>query len=217
MTVQHHASITLSKMNTNPAVIVFGNDDCSKPHASTFNSDQRDAAVRAAGLMGFRALAVEGKALIALAARLPAGKVFSSGKGFVPFVKREVAQHLDQIATDHPDQLIAVLPAKVDAASETSGVVGAIKPPSDPVASAPKDWTDIKVGSRVLAVDDPSDGWWEAIVHNVHESGTKGFPLTMLTLKWEAFADEKAFVRRFDHVALIHPNYYGDATGAGAA
>jgi len=68
------------------------------------------------------------------------------------------------------------------------------------------------VGSRVLAQDDPDDGWWEAIVQHVHEGGTQGQPCSMLTLMWEAFPDDGRFVRRFDQVALLHPAFTaGDA------
>jgi hypothetical protein len=218
MTSSSKAPITLAQpSDTDPAIIIFGTDDSGKPHASTFNIDQRHDAIKAAGLMGFRALAVDGETLIALAAKIPAGKVFSSGKGFVPFVKREVGAQLDQFATDHPDQLITV-PASVEDASSSPADSDASNTGDVTAAGAqPKDWTDIKVGSRVLAVDDPEDGWWVAIVQHVHESGTQGHRMAMLTLEWEVFPDDAAFTRRFDRVALIHPSYPFDTDGEGAA
>ncbi|MBM2362726.1 hypothetical protein JQX22_25110 [Sulfitobacter pseudonitzschiae] len=207
MTSPTKANVSLSTQPTAPAIIVFGTDDTGKPHASTFGIDQRHDAIRAAGLMGFQALAVEGDALIALAKLIPAGKVFSSGKGFVPFVKREVGEQLQQFAQDHPDQLITV-PVPVASETDTSPDQGTSdKTPVATSAEQPKDWMDIKVGSRVLAVDDPDDGWWEAIVQHVHESGTQAHPCPMFTLIWEAFPDDGRFVRRFDQVALIHPAF----------
>jgi hypothetical protein len=218
MTSSSKAPITLAQPpDTDPAIILFGTDDSGKPHASTFNIDQRHDAIKAAGLMGFRALAVEGEILTVLAAKIPAGKVFSSGKGFVPFVKREVGAQLDKFATDHPDQLITVPAPVEDASSSAEDTDG---PDANYVTAAdeqPKSWTDIKLGSRVLAVDDPDDGWWVAIVQHVHESGTQGHPCPMYKLKWEAFPDDAAFNRRFDHVALVHPDYPFDTDGEGEA
>ncbi len=198
MTDQTKLPVTLSQQDKDPAIILFGNDDSGKPHASSFDIDRRHDAIKAAGLMGFQALAVEGDVLTALATKIPIGKVFNSGKGFVPFVKREIGQQLDQYAEDHPDQLIA-LPAPVAAADGESNV--------DALDELPKDWDDIKVGSRVLAQDDPDDGWWEAIVQHVHASGTQGHPCAMFTLMWEAFPEDGRFVRRFDQVALLHHGF----------
>ncbi|MBM2295138.1 hypothetical protein JQX09_24845, partial [Sulfitobacter pseudonitzschiae] len=62
MTSPTKANVSLSTQPTAPAIIVFGTDDTGKPHASTFGIDQRHDAIRAAGLMGFQALAVEGDA-----------------------------------------------------------------------------------------------------------------------------------------------------------
>lgn len=82
----------------------------------------------------------------------------------------------------------------------------------------PKDWSGIKLGARVLAVGDPDDGWWEAIVQHVHEGGTKGHPKPMLTLRWEQFEDEPAFVRPVTQIAIFHPDYHaGDAEDAATA
>src|SRR3954469_1252231 len=69
-----------------PALIVFGRDEAGKPHASRFSHADADLAERAAGLMGMRVLRVTGEEEIALAERLPAGRVFASGRAFVPFV-----------------------------------------------------------------------------------------------------------------------------------
>ena len=205
MTTNANPATAAQAADTAPAIIVFGTDDTGKPHASTFTIDQRHDAIKAAGLMSFRAFAVEGEPLTGLAAKIPAGKVFNSGKGFVPFVKRDVGEQLDQLAQDRPDLLIAV-PTLGDADDPFSGEA------VTPLDNLPKAWDDIKIGSRVLAQDDPDDGWWEAIVQHVHESGTQGHPCPMFTLMWEAFPDDGRFVRRFDHVALLHPAFTaGDA------
>ncbi|MBB3952805.1 hypothetical protein [Aureimonas jatrophae] len=94
-----------------PAIVVLGRDERSKPHASWFGEADVRAARHAAQLMGMRSLGVAGgdEALAALAARLPSGRLFESGRAFVPFVKGELY-----------DQLVAYLPAE----AEVVGPVG---------------------------------------------------------------------------------------------
>ena len=214
MTSSSNAPVTLAQPPEPPAIILFGTDDTGKPHASSFDIDRRHEAIKAAGLMGFQALAVEGDVLVSLAKKVPVGKVFSSGKGFVPFVKREVGAQLAQIAKESPDLLIDVPKPTIETSDVAAASGGAKGEPVQALPDLPKHWDSIVVGSRVLAVDDPEDGWWVAIVQHVHESGTKGHPMPMLTLRWEAFPEEDTITRRFDHVALMHPAINGAETTA---
>src|SRR3954447_16758635 len=69
-----------------PALVVFGRDEAGKAHASSFAQGEAKLAERAAGLMGLRLLPVITEAEQALAAKVPRGRVFASGKAFVPFV-----------------------------------------------------------------------------------------------------------------------------------
>jgi hypothetical protein len=73
-------------LTTRAAVIVFGRDDALKPHASQFAAEDAALAEKAAGLMGMRLLRVRKGEVAAVAARLPAGRIFESGKAFVPYV-----------------------------------------------------------------------------------------------------------------------------------
>ncbi|MBB4305030.1 hypothetical protein GGD81_004096 [Rhodobium orientis] len=213
----------------NAALIVFGKDESDKPHASQFAAHDCEAAIKAAGLMGFQALVVTDDPMKEIAAKLPAGRIFESGKAFVPFVKAEVFETLAAHAEAHPDQ-VQLRPVR--AAPEGEG--------DDPVAGAaestatdeddlsiadddagglavtfPADWADIHVGARVLATEGPDDGWWEAIVRRVHDSGLSDHVVRMLTLEWEGCPDESSFVRRADHVALMPPAYSAARYDAG--
>ena len=69
------------------AIVVFGHDAARKPHASTFTTDQAELAEKAAVLMGMRLLRVGTDDQRALAAKLPNGKIFASGKALVPEVR----------------------------------------------------------------------------------------------------------------------------------
>src|SRR4051794_11571913 len=68
------------------ALVVFGRDNAGKPHASRFEPSEAELAEKAAGLMGMQVLRPETDEQRALAAKLPKGRVFASGRAFVPFV-----------------------------------------------------------------------------------------------------------------------------------
>lgn len=82
-----------------PSFIVLGRDEGGKAHASWFDADDRPAAERAAAIMGMHGLVVDDDGLAAIAGRLPRGKLFASGRAFVPFVKGST---FDQLAARLP-------------------------------------------------------------------------------------------------------------------
>ena len=69
------------------AVIVLGRDDAGKAHAAWFDQSEAALAEKAADFMNMRVLRVRTDEHRALAAQLPHGRVFASGRAFVPFVK----------------------------------------------------------------------------------------------------------------------------------
>lgn len=89
------------------AVIVLGRDDAGKPHASAFGEAERIQAKRAARKMGMALITVDpaNADLITLAVGLPIGKVFASGKAFVPFVKGSTFDQLEPFITQTADDL----------------------------------------------------------------------------------------------------------------
>ncbi|KQT64483.1 MULTISPECIES: hypothetical protein [unclassified Aureimonas] len=121
----------LSKaLPTSASLIVLGRDDAGKTHASWFDADEAELATKAAGLMGMQALEIADDALRGAAAGLPHGRVFASGKAFVPFVKaatfEALALHLPPAARaqlDRPRVKSAPVDAKVAVgdASQPSG------------------------------------------------------------------------------------------------
>lgn len=199
------------------ALVVFGRDDGGKAHASRFDEENKLAAIRAAHLMGFVALTVTDDTIRRIAADLPNGRVFESGKGFVPFVKEGVCAALEAHAKQFPDQVLALSEAEIEKLANAEAQIGDDEADGDQVTTLPKDWSDIPVGSRVLAIDDPADGWWEAKVTHSHLSGIGDQAVLMLTLEWIGFPDEPSFVRRAQQVALMHHTFDADTTSEGAA
>ncbi|MBX5201029.1 hypothetical protein [Rhizobium sp. NZLR1] len=95
-------------------VIVLGRDDNGKAHASFFPATDAQPASRAASLMGMLALPADNDAVRSLLPKLPKGKLFDSGKAFVPFVKqdlyKQIAAHLPEADRAKAEEVRAPLP-----------------------------------------------------------------------------------------------------------
>lgn len=186
---------------TNPAspitlpcpIIILGRDDNNRAHASFFPAADTRPAEKAAELMGMAALKVESDDVRSFLPRLPQGKLFDSGKAFVPFVKQdlynEIAAHLSDEERERLEQ--------PRAAPETppANITHPVRP-----KNMPESFDKIVVGSVVLATEGPLEGWYEAKVIEVKAEGA-------LRLQWRDYLDDPAFTRRINQVALIHPSY----------
>ncbi|MFP9138555.1 hypothetical protein ACLI1C_15355 [Devosia sp. XGJD_8] len=198
-----HPALDLEPATEMPSIIVLGRDDAAKAHASVFTADQILQARAAAAAMGMMVLPIITDEQRALAYRLPAGKIFSSGRAFVPFVKGALY-----------DQLIAHVPLKdqvrplrlvkqEDAPSEAEGGAGDSKAPAanpggkPAPLTMPTDWSGIVVGSVVLANESPEEGWWAAVVTNIEGH--------LVNLRWRDY-DQPSLVRPITELALMHPS-----------
>ncbi len=178
------------------AIVVFGRDNSSKPHASCFDAALAEQAERAAGLMGMHVLRLESAEARELAGKLPEGRIFASGRAFVPFVKAGLYASLAATADVDPTQGPRD-PDPAPAASAGPNEAGA-SDRGEPVEGQPESDPDsLAVGSVVLALEGPMEGWWEAVV--IRTSGD------MITLKWRDFPDWAQIVRRRDHLAYLPP------------
>src|SRR5215211_6247036 len=81
-----------------PAVVVFGRDEAGKPHASWFDAESAELAVKAAQLMQMRVLKVETEEQRAIARQLAPGRVFATGRAFMPFVRANLYSKLVELA-----------------------------------------------------------------------------------------------------------------------
>src|SRR5829696_5117738 len=70
-----------------PCIVVFGRDEAGKPHASWFDAESAELAIKAADLMQMRVLKVETEEQKALARQLARGRVFATGQAFTPFAR----------------------------------------------------------------------------------------------------------------------------------
>src|SRR3954471_14833227 len=115
-----------------PALVVFGTDRSGKPHASWFTAEEAEAPRTAAGLSGYRVLALTTEAQSQVAARLSRGRLFENGRAFVPFVKVALYEALSQMAEPAPPTSTEAAPA--DAAAPQAASADASAPAPEPLA-----------------------------------------------------------------------------------
>nr|BAT27373.1 hypothetical protein [Aureimonas frigidaquae] len=194
-----------------PALIVLGLDDSGKAHASWFDDDEADTARSAASLMGMRSLPADTEALQTIAARLPHGRIFPSGKAFVPFVKAALYEQLAGMLPKGeaaPLRLVAGANGKVagpaknavkaSAVGAGSGGRGGEAGAASGSEDRPADWQKLKAGSVVLITEGDQEGWFEAVI--VQDKGDGAY-----TLKWRDWPEEPTQVRRRHQIALLPP------------
>ncbi len=158
-------------------------------------------------MMNMRAVPVETDALRELVGTLPRGRVFSSGRAFTPFVKRQLYERLVELTRDllgltmnenvaagqdeAGSSVDSEAPKMVAGKSEPRAAEGStVQPSKRPVSPE-----QIGLGSLVLGTTGPEEGWWEAEVIGING--------TMLTLKWRDYPGEGTVVRRRHELGFL--------------
>ncbi|KQQ78447.1 hypothetical protein ASF70_22740 [Rhizobium sp. Leaf321] len=179
---------------------MIGLDDRGKPHASWFGSSDIAKAEAAADLMDMALIEVNGDELVAIAAKLPQGKLFESGKAFVPFVERET---YDRLAAHLDADYIAASAARVEAAAAAAGAGAADYAKvskGETKGRQPSDWSKLMVGDIVLASEGLDDGWWEAKIEEI-------LPEDRFRLRWREWPELEEFTRGIVDLGLLHPKH----------
>ena len=73
-----------------PDLIVLGRDEAGKPKAARFPSGHDGLVAKAAKAMNLAVCKADGEVLAELAKKLPPGRLYSTGRGFVPPVGRSL-------------------------------------------------------------------------------------------------------------------------------
>jgi hypothetical protein len=163
-------------------LIVLGRDDDGKPRAGRFPGSQADLVTKAAKAMNLTVCKIDGAALVELAKKLPTGRLYATGRGFVPPVGRSLyGEIVEQLQ-------LAGQPVPRDADQANS---------KQAAPALPTGWDDIAVGHLVIAQESIAVGWWEAIV--LARDGD------ILTLKWRDYQQPNV-VRHVGSVALLKPS-----------
>lgn len=178
-----------------PILVVLGLDIDGKPHASRFAERDAPLLTRAAELMGFHVIRVppDNAELYTVAEGLPLGKIFATGRAFVPFVARPAF-----------DKLATLVEGGVTIEQRAISGAASVYPLADmftteAINTADALWARIEIGSVVLAEqpDTWGPGWWESLV-----VGAEGDDLT---LRWMDESESEPFHASRRDVALRHP------------
>jgi hypothetical protein len=96
-------------IETMPTIVVFGPDPEGRPRAARFAEPDAELAVKAAALLGYRAVRIGDAELLEA---LPDGNVFARGNGFIRRVSRSVFDKLPAVAGEEQDEDARAAPEK---------------------------------------------------------------------------------------------------------
>jgi hypothetical protein len=165
-----------------PPLIVLGFDDQQKPRGARFIDAKPDLVMKAADLMGFKVYDASSPEVAEYAKKLPLGRLYANGRGFVPNIRQSL----------YSDLVVAL------ALESQTSVGGNGDKDSLPVARGlPRSWDDIAAGHLVIAQESLEYGWWEAIVLD-----RKG---DTFTLQYRDYSHLPKFVRHRSGIALMCP------------
>jgi hypothetical protein len=189
------------------AVVLFGRSETGKARASAFGHSEAELARKAAELMGLRLLPVRTEIERALAAQVPRGRVFATGRAFVPFIKDSLLTELQGAALNSGVKPLKLLtgPGSTGPGEPTSSTPANVMKPAKGTGTAltkqPCGWADVRVGSIVLGAAPPRRSeWFECLVLAV--GGEDVF-----VLRYCDWPKEPPFRRRRVEIGLMHPAY----------
>jgi hypothetical protein len=179
---------------TPDTLFVFGIDDAGKPRGARF-ADFNDKIVGVASKMSLTSVHPASAAFTEIAMKLPVGRLYASGKAFVPPIRRDLVDQLNtalDVSGDESQARRPPAPEQGKAASEHGPAV-------PPVSSGlPRNWDSIEVGHCVLVEDGPLDGYWPCLVIQKEAD--------LLTLRLRDYPKQRQkYVRHVAQVALIYP------------
>lgn len=185
--------------NDEPALVVIAKDAGGVARGSWFAASDAKVAKASAKAAGSATVAVKGPERMSLANRVPKGRIFDSGKLFMPRIQGEVFDQLMGFApkADKAPQLQLVASGDADKAG-LSGETSAASSATAIEGKLPDEWSKLGVGSLVLARDVEEDSFFLSII--IGKAGPTSF-----TLKWRDYPDEPNFQRQVSDLAMLHP------------
>ena len=151
-----------------------------KPRAARFPAADAELVAKAAKLMDLKVYEAASEDLAALAKKLPVGRLYGNGRGFVPNVRQSLYS-----------EIIVTL------VGEPTAAVGKDREELPVATGLPRTWDEIAPGHLVIAQEALDYGWWEAIV-----IGRNG---DMFTLRFRDHPKLPKFVRHRNAIALMSP------------
>jgi len=185
-------------LNTADMLFVIGMDNKGKPRGARFPKCD-DRIVSAALDLMLTSVQPASAAFAELGVKLPEGRLYASGKAFIPNVRRDLMDKLNAVlATPGDESRTFKLAHPPGQTPNDEGPEEPRVPTVSPISSGlPRSWESIGVGHVVLVHESPADGWWESVVVKREDE--------LLTLRFRAYPRQPVFVRHITQVALINP------------
>jgi hypothetical protein len=174
------ANAAASQSAPSAPLIVLGYDENHKPQAARFPATDAELVAKAARLMDLKVYQATTEELAALAKKLPVGRLYGNGRGFVPTIRQSLYS-----------QII------VELAVEPQAAVGKDQDEPPVATGLPRTWDEIAPGHLIIAQETLDYGWWEAIV--IARDGD------MLTLRFRDYPKLPKFFRHRNAIALMSP------------
>ena len=185
---------------------VIGLGEDGKPRGARFKKADDLVAIKA-GDMKLTIVIPISKDVAELGKNLPEGRLYASGKLFVPNIKRELYEKIEAMLASPEDQSGVMrkhettTDESVDANQLTTKSTTQSVPPvaciSPMTSGLPRDWDSLSVGHLCLVHEDFESGWWEAVVESREND--------VLTLRFRDYPKLPQMVRHISTVALINP------------
>lgn len=178
--------------------LIYGVDKENKPRGARYPS-VRDDLVSAAMDMNLQVLLVPDE-LASIVSKLPLGRVYASGKAFIPIIRRPLYDKL-KAAHDTLEKIQKIENEKGRAEiSRTNRQLIAQADVSlgrKAEGNLPTDWIAISPGDMVVALISPDEGWWNCIVDE--RDGD------LLKLRYRDYPKRPEFTRHISTIARVHP------------
>ena len=173
---------SIAPATSTPPLIVLGFDDQQKPRGARFVDAKPDLVTKAADAMGFKVYEASSEDVAEYAKKLPLGRLYANGRGFVPNIRQALYS-----------DLVVNLGQEPQAALSKNGDKDSL-----PAARGlPRSWDEIGPGHLVIAQEALEYGWWEAIV--LDRQGDS------FTLQYRDYPHLPKFVRHRSGIAMMSP------------
>jgi hypothetical protein len=173
---------SIAPATSTPPLIVLGFDEQQKPRGAKFVDAKPDLVTKAADVMGLKVYEASPPEVAELAKKLPLGRLYANGRGFVPNIRQSLYS-----------DLVVALALEGQAALSKNGDKDSLPP----ARGLPRSWNEIAAGYLVIAQESLEYGWWEAIVFE-----RKG---DSFTLQYRDYSHLPKFVRHLGSIALMCP------------
>ena len=174
------ANVAAKQSAPSAPLIVLGYDENQKPRAARFHATDAELVTKAAQIMDLKVYEATNEDLAALTKKLPEGRLYGNGRGFVPNIRQSLYS-----------EIIVTL------AGEPKAAVGKDQDEPPVATGLPRTWEEIAPGHLVIAQEALEYGWWEAVVI--------GRNADVFTLRYRDYSKLPKFVRHRNAIALISP------------